>query len=465
MQNTSTIRAEEARAAVRELIGQADEAGLSGLPDEEICLVALRALADDGPYGGLRALCGGRASIAVLCEMMTGSRLQSLIEQAQAWTSDWTVALYQDADGKLAVDDAWRIGNAQAFIDALVEDGVMQIGQTPFCEPYFRLSADVPGMSLRNMAWAVRKAHLLQYRRPGESHDRLGRGLDGDRNGLMVRCEASGEEHWVAYRSIRFDGHKAVHDVSAIQPAQSPELPVSVIPVAHFDPAGDPELRLFASGAIELALRVAPPSWETEPARFDAFAASLAEAAQQPVSADGTGVFRMERSDPRTLSELLEFLQGHRAVRRGQVRGGASEPARGAGADHPKWGELMAAADVAQGLACDGTEGKAQALVGLLQMFNRLGLGVLRECFGTPLDPAALGRWLPPQLLGELAQACQRWHDGAAPLDRHKQSHYASARALLGVLIEDGIVRLRPTMAGGRLQFIVELPAMQRGAA
>jgi hypothetical protein len=89
--------------------------------------------------------------------------------------------------------------------------------------------------------------------------------------------------------------------------------PVEVIPLAGFDPDGEPEVRRMADGSLYVVFNFMPPSWaEDEPERFDDFDQQIARAAGVSVEWEDREFFRVARPAPDTVERVREFLRSYR---------------------------------------------------------------------------------------------------------------------------------------------------------
>jgi hypothetical protein len=85
--------------------------------------------------------------------------------------------------------------------------------------------------------------------------------------------------------------------------------PVEVIPLAGFDPDGDPEIRVMAGGSLYIVFNFMPPSWaEDDPDPFDDFDKQLAAAVGVPVMWEDRETFRIERPAKDTVERIRRFL-------------------------------------------------------------------------------------------------------------------------------------------------------------
>jgi hypothetical protein len=88
--------------------------------------------------------------------------------------------------------------------------------------------------------------------------------------------------------------------------------PVEVIPLAGFDPEGEPEVRVMADGRLYLVFNFMPPSWaEDDPDRFDDFDRQLALAAGVGVEREDREFFRIDRPAADTVARLRRFLASY----------------------------------------------------------------------------------------------------------------------------------------------------------
>lgn len=89
--------------------------------------------------------------------------------------------------------------------------------------------------------------------------------------------------------------------------------PVDVIPLAGFDPEGEPEIHVMADGSLSVVFNFMPPSWaEDEPEPFDDFDEQLAAAIGLPVVWEDREVFVIERPGSDTIERVRRFLQQRR---------------------------------------------------------------------------------------------------------------------------------------------------------
>ena len=88
--------------------------------------------------------------------------------------------------------------------------------------------------------------------------------------------------------------------------------PVEVIPLAGFDPAGEPQVRVMADGSLDVVFSLMPPSWaEGAPERFDDFDRQLAAAVGVPVAWDDRELFRVPRPAADTVARVRAFLAAY----------------------------------------------------------------------------------------------------------------------------------------------------------
>lgn len=89
--------------------------------------------------------------------------------------------------------------------------------------------------------------------------------------------------------------------------------PVAVIPLAGFDPDGEPEVRVMADGSLSVVFNFMPPSWaEDAPERFDDFDRQLAAAVGVPVEWEDREFFRVPHPAANTVERVREFLASYR---------------------------------------------------------------------------------------------------------------------------------------------------------
>ena len=85
--------------------------------------------------------------------------------------------------------------------------------------------------------------------------------------------------------------------------------PIEVIPLAGFDPEGEPEVRRTADGRLFVVFNFLPPSWaEDDPDRFADFDRQLAQAVGVPVAWEDREVFRIDHPAADTVERLGWFL-------------------------------------------------------------------------------------------------------------------------------------------------------------
>jgi hypothetical protein len=88
--------------------------------------------------------------------------------------------------------------------------------------------------------------------------------------------------------------------------------PVEVIPLAGFDPEGEPEIRLMADGSLYVVFNFMPPSWaEDDPDPFDDFDRKFAQAVGVPVDWQDREFFRIERPAADTVRRIRKFLESY----------------------------------------------------------------------------------------------------------------------------------------------------------
>jgi hypothetical protein len=103
--------------------------------------------------------------------------------------------------------------------------------------------------------------------------------------------------------------------------------PVEVIPLAGFDPEGEPELRRTANGALWLVLNFLPPTWAPEADGHDLgwwadFDRRLERAVGVPVAWEDRESFWIDRPRADTVGAIGRFLT---EVRRERDPGAAAD--------------------------------------------------------------------------------------------------------------------------------------------
>src|SRR5437762_1292764 len=89
--------------------------------------------------------------------------------------------------------------------------------------------------------------------------------------------------------------------------------PVQVIPLAGFDPEGEPEIRVMPDGSWYVVFNFMPPSWaEDAPRPFGDFDRQLAQAVGLPVVWEDREFFRIERPGKDTVERIRRFLETYR---------------------------------------------------------------------------------------------------------------------------------------------------------
>jgi len=87
------------------------------------------------------------------------------------------------------------------------------------------------------------------------------------------------------------------------------DAPINVIPLAGFDPDGEPEIRMMADGSLYVVFNFMPPSWaEDDPDPFDDFDKQLSKAVGLPVEWEDREFFRIERPANDTVERVRRFL-------------------------------------------------------------------------------------------------------------------------------------------------------------
>ena len=89
--------------------------------------------------------------------------------------------------------------------------------------------------------------------------------------------------------------------------------PVDVIPLAGFDPEGEPEIRMMANGCLYVVFNFMPPSWAEDHAdSFDDFDRLLAQATGVTVDWEDREVFRLAQPAVNTVERIQKFLAAYR---------------------------------------------------------------------------------------------------------------------------------------------------------
>jgi len=87
------------------------------------------------------------------------------------------------------------------------------------------------------------------------------------------------------------------------------DMAVEVIPLAGFDPDGEPEVRVMADGSLYVVINFMPPSRaELAPEQFDDFDQQLARAVGVPVEWVNREFFRIARPTPDTVERVRAFF-------------------------------------------------------------------------------------------------------------------------------------------------------------
>ena len=88
--------------------------------------------------------------------------------------------------------------------------------------------------------------------------------------------------------------------------------PVEVIPLAGFDPDGEPEVRVIRDGTLYVVFNFMPPSWaEDDPDPFDDFDRQLSRAVGIPVVWEDREFFRIDRPAADTIGRIRSFLEAY----------------------------------------------------------------------------------------------------------------------------------------------------------
>ncbi len=91
------------------------------------------------------------------------------------------------------------------------------------------------------------------------------------------------------------------------------EEPVNVIPLAGFDPEGEPEIRVMANGSLYIVFNFMPPSWaEDEPDSFEDFDQQLSQGIGQPVEWEDREFFRIAQPAKDTVERIRRFLGSYK---------------------------------------------------------------------------------------------------------------------------------------------------------
>lgn len=94
---------------------------------------------------------------------------------------------------------------------------------------------------------------------------------------------------------------------------------VETIPLSGFDPAGEPEIRRFADGSLQIVFAFMPPSFVEDEGgwvdlgRYRKLDEEMARAIGTAVVWEDREYFRIERPREDTVERLREFLAGYHA--------------------------------------------------------------------------------------------------------------------------------------------------------
>jgi hypothetical protein len=85
------------------------------------------------------------------------------------------------------------------------------------------------------------------------------------------------------------------------------------VPVAGFDPDGEPEIRVMSDGALLIVFNFMPPSFSERNAHaFAHFDQTLAKALGVPVEWEDRETFRIRKPEIDTIEKARAFLAGYR---------------------------------------------------------------------------------------------------------------------------------------------------------
>src|SRR4051812_16298538 len=90
---------------------------------------------------------------------------------------------------------------------------------------------------------------------------------------------------------------------------------VQTIPLAGFDPEGEPEVRVMADGSLFVVFNFMPPSWaedEGDLGPFEDFDRQIERAVGVPVAWEDREVFLIARPRPDTISRIRTFIEAYR---------------------------------------------------------------------------------------------------------------------------------------------------------
>lgn len=89
---------------------------------------------------------------------------------------------------------------------------------------------------------------------------------------------------------------------------------VQTIPVAGFDPDGEPEIRVMSDGTLHVVFNFMPPSFaEDDETPFDDFDRQLEQAAGSPVHWEDREFFLIRQPAADTAERVRDFLEAYRA--------------------------------------------------------------------------------------------------------------------------------------------------------
>jgi hypothetical protein len=95
---------------------------------------------------------------------------------------------------------------------------------------------------------------------------------------------------------------------------------VQTILLSGFDPEGEPEIRVWADGSLEVVFNFMPPSWAADEAPDDLGRGNFADFDRQMERAVGVPVlwedrefFRIEQPAPDTLERVRQFVERYRS--------------------------------------------------------------------------------------------------------------------------------------------------------
>ncbi len=103
-----------------------------------------------------------------------------------------------------------------------------------------------------------------------------------------------------------------------MSPSPAAEL-IETIPLSGFDPAGEPEIRRFADGTLQVVFGFMPPSFVKDEGgwvdlgRYWKLDQEMARAIGTEVVWEDREYFRIDRPGPDTVQRLRDFLAGYHA--------------------------------------------------------------------------------------------------------------------------------------------------------